>query len=449
VSFLLPGRDGKRPLNETLLAGLAAGLALGAKFLGVIFVILLVPLIFSTRGDKKKLLHFLFFFAAAAASGAYWYIRNLAVTGSPLYPLGLDVFGITIFKGAFTRGAMLHSYLHVPIHDLKTFGDILSDNIFGLWLLGGAALLIVINILIRKNDIKITFGAIYVFILGPVILALFWFVNPYNIANNARFVIPGLFFILLFAGLLIERSGLRWSWAAIVPGLLIGNWPVAKRFFMFLGDAAVGKSLAEDAIQLTIIAVIAVILCLIVFAQFATGGRRASPAFLLVLVIAVFIPVKSGYMQLDRYEWYGGHYLSAGWSALATVEKPVTVAYTGNCSPYGLYGDRLKNKVLYVNLDGRPGLLFHDYERESRNGVNYLPPYDSTSLNYIFRGKSDYPAWSALIKNSGADLLFATEEYIVGRGVTTPIEIDWALAHPETFRPAFHEGSIYIFRIIK
>jgi hypothetical protein len=34
-----------------------------------------------------------------ALAGGYWYIRNYLVTGSPLYPVGLDLFGIHIFPG--------------------------------------------------------------------------------------------------------------------------------------------------------------------------------------------------------------------------------------------------------------------------------------------------------------------------------------------------------------
>jgi 4-amino-4-deoxy-L-arabinose transferase-like glycosyltransferase len=449
AAFLLPADDGKRTRFEVALAGLAAGLAFGSKYLGIILIILLVPLIFSARDDKKKLLNFIIFIAAAAVTGAYWYIRNLAVTGSPFYPIGLDLFGISVFKGAYIREAMLRSYLHVPINDLKSFGKIISETIFGKWLLCGAALLVVVNIFKRKNAVKINFAAIYICFLGPVLLVFFWFVNPYNIPNNARFVIPGLFFIFLFAGWMIERSGWNWSWMLIVPGMLIGNWPAAKRFFVFLGDAFGKTGFAADALPLTAIAVVAVILCLLVFAQFAYGGRRAWPAVMLILAIAAFIPAKSGYMQFDRYDWYGDHYLAAGWRALATVEQPVTVAYAGNCSPYGLYGNLLKNKVLYANLDGRPGLLFHDYERESRDSLNYQPIRDSSDLNVILRDKKNYTAWDALLKNNNVDLLFASEEYVVHRGVTTPIEIDWALAHPEAFRPAFHKGSVYIFQIIK
>ncbi|MFA6448125.1 MAG: hypothetical protein WCX65_01535 [bacterium] len=449
AAFLLPDSDGKRSRYEVLLAGLAAGLALGSKHLGVLLVALLAPLVFAARDDKKKFAHFLLFIAAAALTGSYWYLRNLAVTGSPFYPLGVDLFGFSLFKGAFTRDAMLRSYLHTPAGDLKTFGKIISENIFGIWLLAGAALLLLANISKNKRDVKIDFAPIYIFMLGPVVLALFWFVNPYNIANNARFVIPGIFMLFIFAGWLIERSGRRWSWALIVPGLLIGNWPSANRFMSFFHNSLIGKGFAFDALPLAVIAILSAILFLAAIFLLAKGSRRLSPVFLLILAIAALIPLKSGYMLLDRYDWYGAHYLAAGWRALDSVEEPLTIAYAGNCSPYGLYGNRLKNKVIYANLDGRPNLLFHDYERESRNNAGYKPPRDSTSLNGIFRGKADYYAWLDQLRLNKTDLLFASREYIVGQGASTPIELSWALTHPESLSLAYQEGPVYIFQVSK
>lgn len=44
--------------------------------------------------------------AFAILGGGYWYIRNLVMTGTPLYPVGLTIFGQTIFPGISISAAI-------------------------------------------------------------------------------------------------------------------------------------------------------------------------------------------------------------------------------------------------------------------------------------------------------------------------------------------------------
>jgi len=447
VSFLLPGVGGKRPRSDVLLAGLAAGLALGSKYLGVVLFLLLMPLVFAGSREKGRVADTLIFLAAAAGTGVFWYVRNLLETGSPFYPLGLNVFGIPVFKGAFTRGAMLHSHLHIPTGDIKAFWKIVSENVFGTWLFAGGVSLFVTGMLKKENKTGLCFVSAYIFLLGPAFILLFWFVNPYNIANNARFVIPGLFFLALLAGLIAERSGWSWIWILLVPGLLIGNWAGAGRFFTFLRDVHAGIGAAAGAMP-TVLAAVA--LTTLGFFVLAERGRKDFVAILLmVCAAAVLVTAKSDYMSAKRYEWYAGHYLGAGWRAMGSIGGPATVAYTGNCSPYGLYGDGLKNKVVYINTDGSRSKLFHDYEREYRMSRDYKPPRDSTDLNHIVRSRADYGEWLAGMSAAKTDFLFATREYDAKRGVVTPVEIEWALEHPESFRIIYNNGDTYIFKFLR
>jgi hypothetical protein len=76
---------------DALWAGLAAGVAGGTKYHGLLFVAvfgLLVPVIAQrSRGLAFGL------FAAAAAVALPWYVRNWVVAGNPLYPFAAGVFG--------------------------------------------------------------------------------------------------------------------------------------------------------------------------------------------------------------------------------------------------------------------------------------------------------------------------------------------------------------------
>jgi Dolichyl-phosphate-mannose-protein mannosyltransferase len=77
--------------HDALWAGLAAGVAAGSKYHGLIFLAafaLLVPLLARRRRGLA-----LGLFGAAAAVALPWYVRNWIVAGNPAYPFAAGIFG--------------------------------------------------------------------------------------------------------------------------------------------------------------------------------------------------------------------------------------------------------------------------------------------------------------------------------------------------------------------
>lgn len=504
AAYLLPDSEGRRAKGELVVAGLAAGLAVGSKYIGAVFIALLFPLVFAAKKDKSKVASAAMFIVAAAASGAFWYVRNLALTGSPFYPLGMSVFGVKIFSGAFERGAMLASHMHVPVSDIVSLKSVFSNYVAGPWLIGGIPFILiaamggaaargeqpwrsaksgalVLMLAAVAGTAAVSFwrigsaaaivafcfvipaaamfafssgrswGVRYLFVLAPAAMFVFWCVNPYNIANNARFAIPGVVLFFVFAAYAIEESGWNALWLAAAPGLLIGNYDTARRFGRFVADMFSGGSLAMEGAPTAVAALLAVM-----FGSYFLGllvGRRPRQALKLIPLLAiaalVVISLKADFMKKHRYEWYEGHYLAAGWNAMERITegKAATIAYAGNCAPYGLYGDRLKNRVLYVNIDGSRDRVFHSYERGRRTEKGYAPPADSTDLNGIFRAEGDYEAWRGRLASEKADYLFVSIDYHPKRGAAQPIEMKWALSHPDDFQLVFRSGDNLIFKI--
>jgi hypothetical protein len=60
---------------------------------------------------------------------------------------------------------------------------------------------------------------------------------------------------------------------------------------------------------------------------------------------------------IARWQWIDAHLTQA------------TIAYTGINLPYPLTGRQLTNRVLYVNIDGRPHWRLDNYDRAYRRGT--------------------------------------------------------------------------------
>ena len=112
-------QEGAACWQHALALGATAGLALGAKgssgvTVAVAFVVLLVASMQGASRAKERggrvftrSLGLLALAAAVAlATGGYWYVRNWAHTGTPLYPVGLSIGDRVIFPGVNVADAL-------------------------------------------------------------------------------------------------------------------------------------------------------------------------------------------------------------------------------------------------------------------------------------------------------------------------------------------------------
>lgn len=503
AAFLMPDENGERSIGEIALAGFAAGLAIGSKYVGVISVACLAPLLLAGMGGKKSIKipsTILIFAACAAITGGFWYFRNYVFTGSAFYPLGLKIGDATIMPGAFYKQAMRNAYLHVSYGDIKAFANIFRIHLLGpiapaLFAAGFVAfrfgdsrraakavfamlcLSICAAILLIKKDIDLRmFGWIvpaallalsgllliiadkecewwkrYAAFLGPLLFIIFWFVNPYNTANNYRFTAPAVFFIAACVFPRADDNRSSWFFGAAALVAVFSNMATIKRCAAFLVMAL--RNPGEDAWLgavgwTTFFAALfcAALSAALIFAFIGKKGYFRICICAACLALPIFLHVKSGQMEIGRYNWYGSHYLGRGWRAVGAIKQPLIIAYAGNCSPYGLYGNRLKNKVKYINLDGRRGKLFHDYENELKRMPGYIMPVDSVGLNYVLRSSQNYEKWLETLRYEQAAILFVSREFYRGV-ISDPVELTWALSNPKTFKQVYHSGDVFVFAI--
>ncbi len=114
------GSESNQNALSLLLAGLSAGILLGSKGSGPLFVAVLMAAAvlqefvkyYSGRNDmmpgyfnavrKEKVNMYLFYYVMPMfLMGGYWYIKNWISYGNPVYPQELSFFNVTVFSGIY------------------------------------------------------------------------------------------------------------------------------------------------------------------------------------------------------------------------------------------------------------------------------------------------------------------------------------------------------------
>ena len=112
--------------------------------------------------------------------------------------------------------------------------------------------------------------------------------------------------------------------------------------------------------------------------------------------------------------------------------RDARVAYTGTNLAFPLAGQRLANRVAYVNVAGAPGDRLHDFG----------PPGDGTAEPAPYRRGASADVWLANLRATRTQVLFVAALYpIVRRTIDAdrdgfPIERAWADARPDVLPPA-------------
>jgi hypothetical protein len=190
---------------------------------------------------------------------------------------------------------------------------------------------------------------------------------------------------------------------------------------------------------------------------FAVGGEH------------VCVPSRCEY--LDVTSAHIGVDLVYGWRWIAEHARGTTVAYTGINLPYPLTGDRLANRVIYANIDGRPNWRFHDYDRAYRAGrFTPAPPLLATGSGELLPARDTAPGnaparpryermegfrdgWMNNLKSLHVGYLFiaALSAYEIDNVWHNehgfPIEDAWAAVDPRSFQLVYENSLVRVFEV--
>jgi dolichyl-phosphate-mannose-protein mannosyltransferase len=406
------GRRTEASRSDLFALAAALGLGVGSKYAGATLAVpfLALGLIAAIRARRFGFRDVLAAGGIVLATGGFWYVRNTLVAGNPFYPVAVPGLPLPALYGAREMRAWEY---HLPVSDLAGLGSMLVAA--GVGFVSAAA----ISIARLWRSVEAA--------LVVTLLAIFWFVVPYQ---ESRFLFSALAIAAIAIGRAADRPPAIVGWCglaiAIVGSLLEGPTP--------------------DRLLLLPIGAIAAVAFARLRHQVARAGVRTRYVAASVAAIAVIAALGAGasrYAGADPGYTVGDDRNDA-WSWLRANVRDARVAYTGTNLAFPLAGERLANRVTYVNVAGAPGDRLHDFG----------PPGDGTAEPAPYRRNASADVWLANLRATRVQILFAASLYrVVDRSTCAddpevfPIERTWADARPEVFSLLYSTAAARIYAV--
>lgn len=363
--FLLRSLKGG-PRSEVLLAGIGLGLAFGTKWYGLwsVGVVLLVwaPVGLAGRRPWRQLaLAGAGLLALVGLAGGVWMLRNVILSGSPLYPSPVSVFGITIFDAPrdFVRecgGFALARYLDDPkvLRDFVIPAYRSGYGAPGLAMLLGWALAVFGVVRGRLGrGAREPAGVPLALVAAVPLLAAAYAVTPYSaigadgepfVQANLRWLLPALLLGAAAAAWGLSTLGARARLALEVLVLLAVAHGVRSGFDVpFSVVAQVGLGLLFSA---------ALVGAAAWLWRGGSAPRRAAAGAIAAIAAAGALAVGNERQERFNAQRYAGDPVAAVLVAPETSAKKVGLAgvWTGDgVSPIlPAFGPRLRREVSFV-----------------------------------------------------------------------------------------------------
>jgi hypothetical protein len=441
LNFLFEAQK-KLSIRALFLAALSCGLLLGTKTTAMPLVLLLligILLVIFFSFKDKIVSALLISIGTVLFFGGYAYLRNLFVTGNPLFPLNFRVFDITIFKGVIDNTVYRTG---ISAGDFSLRKLLFSEGLGGQTFLFVFPVVILSPLLafwkIKKQD-ALGYFKRYLFILPVLIYLVFRLVYP---MANVRYI------YCLFA------------LSLVIAFYLLEKFPVTRKFVLGIALICVLVSAGEMAKKLELVLSLVVSFALYLLFPYIIRFFKTftfRKIIVLIVTILLLLPIahniflKNEYPSYVTMTRYSGFWPDAAksWKWLNENTTGENIAYTGRPTPFPLYGTKFKNNVWYISVNNVEPAMLHYFPKSNYvwgyKGKLWITNFED---NNNYRGNPDYDLWMRNMKKSDIDVL-----YIYGgldaSGATYPLEDKWALEHPDKFKLVFSNNTIRIYRLVK
>jgi len=363
--------------RDLVIAGLAFGIAFGSKWYGVTAVGVVVALWWAWRlvsiRDRAALAAGTRLSAMIAVVGGIWMVRNLVLTGSPVFPAPVRPLGFTLFDAprdiiGERFGFSIADYLgdgailrHVVVPD---WWDAFASS--GLLLAGAAVVAGGLALRARHSGyppatlilaLLVAAAAVGVVYLVTPNTALGLRGHPVLVEENSRYLVPAILLLVPCVAWLLGRAG---RWRPLTEGVLalavILSILHAKQIDPPPGDVARGL-------------VVVLLLAGSVTLVLRTGARRVPASTAVVVLLVGPIAALAAGHRLAIREAAARYLGEPTLAALQQVPAGSRIGLAGSWTIVGLapaypaFGPRLRSHVEYVGHfeDG----LLQDHEDRS------------------------------------------------------------------------------------
>ena len=436
LPFLLRLESVARNWPDVLSLGAALGLLLGTKYVAVV---LSLPLLLwaaavlwrgrrTPQGRPGNAVAIAALAALVLACGGFWYVRNAALTGNPLFPATITVGGRALLRGLLDGAALRASEYHLPVTDLGALAELLSDCGWAF-----SAAIVVAAWFARRTRWPAGVAALTL---------LLWFAVPYQ-QSRFFFAAFGLGAVLLAAAASRAPRAAAWVPAAATAGSVL-QFPTAGRL-MVIGVAGLTAVLATVLVGHRHLAT---------DTRWSQGvraltdRRRGRLAIATAAIVVVATAIGWARSRSDAFAYGVGDDHDAAWGWMRDHVHGARIAYTGSNLPLPLWGPRFENVVRYVPIQGGSASAPHDYLHVAAPSVDETPSEPAPE-----RSAPDRVAWLANLATFGADWLFVARMYPgVARANRRdrddfPIERPWADALPQQFALRYATAGVRIYQL--
>ncbi len=392
IYFLQENHKKYSDLN-TLLFALSLGLFMGTKYLAIPYAIIPLIIFLVLHHKPKQILILLF---GLLLTGSFFYFRNLFSALNPVFPAEITLLGTTIFEGVdsatkdLANSSILQNIFHLQTMKSLLIGLYLTVGYSGLLLIGlvGTKFILLTFKKWRKKLLSENFKLLW---LSVAVCAIYFFIylsSPHtsvHIQQNIRYAMP--FFVT----------------ATISSGLLISQLKKGKYLFYI----ALLFTIAHSIFNLNFHN-------LLNTNQLKLADRENS------------LTTTAQIWHRDNYKIYGLTNIIDWLDKKAPATK---IAYTGFNFHYHLYGRNLQREVDYININNCQNCDYFDY-KNTPDGIRSNPNYDYWLKNLKAKNK----------------------EFVVIDGEPESEvkmhELNWAFAHPKTFKIKKQERGMYLFEVM-
>jgi hypothetical protein len=411
--------------------GVALGMTLASKYtillICPIFLFLMDAPIRAGWGKKQFVIPLL----VAAALSAPWYLRNLLLTGDPLFPADVKLLGLRLFTGLFgterdLQLRTLHGVRQMLAETYHSLPIALLALLALLWI-GSCAAAAGRSIL--RDPLQRTC------LLGSMLVLLLFFVaSPHH---EVRYLFPLIVIWFACAASAIYR------WLPMYPlqvsaAILLAAVSTATSFKSTLID-----SIAAQAFAALLFAAAGIALILLL----AYLPKLRRPAALLAAVaggLTIYV-YWHAYLRLYRdgcvSHWSMGYPDEApAWQFIRDELPPdANVAFANTQFTYPLYGFQFQRDIAYAPT--RRGL--HSFENFPRMGDDVPGDLIVQTMTRIMQENPDRQTWLENLQSMHARYLLVFQH-----GLTDdPPELRFARGDPSRFIPRFSDPNAFVFEI--